>query len=202
MLDKGVCCLNNNFSNFNSQIKPQSLCKMCGKCCRVVTTSNKYEKLKKLKEEGDIGAIDFLEIFEPYDSIEDAIKQEEQTVENILKIIKKDDIFNEKDITFYRCKFLKENNLCEIYNERKELCKRFPSSAWAIVPPGCGFEDWLAEKREEIKKKVIQQKKNLLEVEELLKNAKNDDERKRIEVTRNNIKNTINAFSKYGAEQW
>lgn len=189
-----------SFFNFNN--KPQELCKMCGKCCRVVTTPHTNEELKRLKNDGDIGAIDFLEIFEPYESIEEARKNDEKTVNNIINSIKSNDVINENSLTFYKCKYIQDNNKCAIYNERKELCKRFPSSPWAIVPPECGYEEWLAQKREEIKQKVIQQKKNLLEVEELLKNAKNEEERKRIEITRNNIKNTIEAFAKYGAKNW
>ena len=52
--------------------RPQSLCHMCGKCCRVVTTSTPYNILIKMAEDGDAGAIDFLSLFEPYNSIEDA----------------------------------------------------------------------------------------------------------------------------------
>ena len=40
--------------------RPQSLCKMCGLCCRVATTVISHEQLKKIKDAGDQGAIDFL----------------------------------------------------------------------------------------------------------------------------------------------
>lgn len=200
MLQKGDINLDESILNCNN--KPQELCKMCGKCCRVVTTPYSFEELNKLKKNGDIGAIDFLEIFEPYNSIEEAKKENEETVNNIINAIKSDDIIDEKSLTFYKCKYIQEDNKCAIYKKRKELCKIFPSSVWAVIPPGCGYEEWLAQKREEIKQKVIKQKKNLLEVEELLKNAQNDEEKKRIEITRNKIKNTIDAFAKYGAENW
>ena len=32
--------------------RPQRLCKMCGKCCRVVTASLSYEELQKRAKEG------------------------------------------------------------------------------------------------------------------------------------------------------
>ena len=42
--------------------RPQSLCKMCGKCCRVATTSIPYKKLKLMAHEGDEGVVDFLSL--------------------------------------------------------------------------------------------------------------------------------------------
>lgn len=39
--------------------RPQRLCHMCGRCCRVVTTSKTYFELKHLEAQGDEGAIDF-----------------------------------------------------------------------------------------------------------------------------------------------
>ena len=107
--------------------KPQRLCLMCGKCCKVVTTTLTYEQLKKLADSGDEGAIDFLEVFEPYKSIEEAKNSDEKTVENILNLIKTYDAIEKETLTFYRCKHILENNLCGIYNSRKDLCKIFPS---------------------------------------------------------------------------
>lgn len=182
--------------------RPQELCKMCGRCCRCSTTFNTYEELIKLKEEGDEGAKDFLEIFEPFDSIEEARKQDEKLVDNIIEKIKTDNLLDPEKITFYKCKYIKENNLCGIYEERKELCRRSPSSAWAIVPPGCGFEDWLAEKREEIKQKVIKQKENLVIAQGLLQEAVTQQQKERIQITIKNIQETINSFTKYGAKDW
>lgn len=44
--------------NYLSQ-RPQSLCKMCGKCCRFVTIPQTYEEVQKLASEGHEGAKDF-----------------------------------------------------------------------------------------------------------------------------------------------
>ena len=135
--------------------RPQHLCHMCGKCCRMSTTSTPYEELKKLAAEGHQGAIDFLSIFVPYKSIEEARKVEPEVVENIIKHQKEDGKYNEANLTFYGCKYLGKDNLCTRYESRLDLCKHCPSTPWSIVPPGCGFEGWLFWQREEIKKIVI-----------------------------------------------
>ena len=48
--------------------RPQELCKMCGDCCRVVTTKFTYKELLEKKAQGDDSAIDFLSVFVPFDS--------------------------------------------------------------------------------------------------------------------------------------
>jgi len=188
-------------SNF-LKTRPQSHCLMCGKCCKVSTTPILHQELKRLADEGDEGAIDFLEIFEPYPSIEDAKNVDEKTVENILERIQTDDIHTKNNVTFYKCKHILADNSCGIYESRKELCDRFPASPWAIVPPGCGFEAWLEEKREEKKQEIIKQKENLIYVETLLTQAKTPQQREKIESTRENIKRTISLYEKYGANDW
>ena len=60
--------------------RPQELCHMCGKCCRVVTTSIPYDKLLELQNNGDKAACDFLGIFVPFKTIEDAKKADCGTV--------------------------------------------------------------------------------------------------------------------------
>lgn len=193
-MDEGV----NNFINS----RPQRLCHKCGDCCRVSTTPIPYEELKKLVSQDDENAKDFLEIFEPYESIEAASNVNKKIVDNIINALKRGEIFDEKNITFYKCKYILDNNLCGIYENRKELCDRFPSSPWAIIPPGCGFEGWIFQKKEELKQKVRKQKENLLIAETLLLKAKTTKQQEDIKTTIKNIKNTINAYAKYGADNW
>jgi len=172
---------------------------MCGKCCKTVTTSVSYETLLDWKKQGEEGAISFLEIFEPYLSIDEAKKDSPDTVENIIKYIK--DPSQLEKLTFYRCKHLLENNLCRIYNDRKELCKVFPSTPWAVVPPGCGYEGWLFQEREKIKQKIRKEKEELLSLKILLKNATPEYSEK-INILIENINSHIKALSKYGSADW
>lgn len=173
--------------------RPQSLCKRCGKCCRTVTTPKSYEELLKLKEAGDKGAIDFLELFEPYPSIEDALLVDRETVEHI---------GYDENTTFYHCRFLQKNNLCSRYDTRKELCRHCPSTPFVIVPPGCGFTEWL----EEEKLKIVKDIQKLKKEKELYQLAiqKGCDEHKKELLTKliAKIDFRIEVYAKYGARDW
>lgn len=183
--------------------RPQSLCKMCGKCCRVVTTSIPYEKLKLMVKQGDKGAADFLSIFVPYSSIEKAREVDASIVDNIINSLKQDGEFNEDEkMTFYYCKYLQDDNMCSNYEKRPELCRYFPSTPWAIVPPQCGFEGWLFLKREEEKCKVRHAKEELLELKLLRKRTTNEETLKKIAIVEQKIQRNIDLYKKYGSDNW
>lgn len=181
--------------------RPQDHCLMCGKCCKVVITAKSYKALLRLRKKGNQFAQDFLAIFEPYPSIEAARKASAEIVDNILTNLETA-INVSKDITFYKCKHLSDKNLCEIYEKRPLLCTRFPASPWALIPPGCGFEGWLSEKREDIKQKIRYQKQCMAEFEEILKTTEDPKIIKKLETAIKKIKKTIALFSKYGSEDW
>lgn len=182
--------------------RPQSLCHMCGKCCRVVTTSTPYKTLKKMAEENDRGAIDFLSIFVPYESIQAARQADSEVVDNIINRLSEDGNYIEDETTFYCCKYLQDDNLCSNYENRPVLCRHCPSSPWSIVPPGCGFEGWLFWKREEEKEKIRRAKEELLELK-LLKKRKNSPETlQKIEAVEQKILRNIDMYKKYGSENW
>ena len=98
--------------------RPQHLCHMCGKCCRVVTTSVPYPQLREMAKKGDKGARDFLSLFVPYQSIEAARKVDASIVDNIIMRLSDDGNYNEEEITFYGCKYLQPDNLCSRYDTR------------------------------------------------------------------------------------
>jgi len=183
-------------------VRPQELCHMCGRCCRVVTTSKPYDELLRLQAEGDSGACEFLKIFEPYPSIDAARAIDRELVDNIIQMLSRDGNFDEETTTFYGCKYLQDNNLCGIYEERPELCRHCPSTPWSIVPPGCGFEGWLFMEREKAKEKIRKSKEELLELK-LLKNKNSDQEiLKKIEAVEHKIQTTIDLYKKYGSYDW
>lgn len=181
--------------------RPQSLCHMCGKCCRIVTTPKPYEELLKLQSEGDEGANDFLKIFVPYPSIEAAREVDSGIVDNILDNLLENGI-SDDNVTFYGCKYLLDNNMCSIYEERPLLCKHCPSTPWVIVPPGCGFEGWLYLKREEEKQKIRKSKEDLLELKLLKTKMTNPENLKKIEAVEHKIYTNIEKLKKYGSENW
>lgn len=181
--------------------RPQRLCKMCGTCCRVATTPKSYQELLALAEAGDKGAKDFLTLFVPYESIEEARKVSAATVDNILeKMLTPED--SNQEITFYHCKHIQDNNLCGIYKERLELCDRFPSTAWAVAPPGCGFEGWLFQKREEIKQRTRKQKEYKLEFEAMLKETDDPEKIEKLKQGIAKIDSMVEMLSKYGSKDW
>lgn len=181
--------------------RPQELCRMCGKCCKVATTDTPYTEIKKMAEEGDQGALDFLDTFEPFANIEEARKVAPDVVNNIIEKYEEDNKSTE-NITFYTCKHLREDNLCGRYDDRKTLCRHFPASPWAIVPPGCGFEGWLFLKREEIKQKIRKVKEELIELQLLKTKVKDDATLKKISAVEENMYKSINTYKKYGSENW
>ncbi len=183
--------------------RPQSLCKMCGKCCRVVTnTKYTYDEIKKLAREGNEFAKDFIKIFEPYPSIEAARAVDAGIVDNIIEHLKSDNNYDENSITFYKCKYLLDNNKCSIYEERPTLCIHCPSSGWVVTPPGCGFEGWLFLQREEDKHKVRRAKEEFLELQLLKKKTKDPQILAKIESVEKKIQHTIDIFKAYGSENW
>ncbi len=178
--------------------RPQELCKMCGDCCRVVTTKFTYKELLEKKAQGDDSAIDFLSVFVPFDSIEEAKKESAEIVENILSRTPQ----KLEDITFYKCKYLRDDNKCGDYEHRPLLCRLNPFSAWSIVPPHCGFQGWLEEQKAHKIQEIKHQKDNLQELNELLKLATNQTQINEINKRINKINEILAFYEKYGSEKW
>ena len=182
--------------------RPQRLCHMCGRCCRLSTTPYSYEELKAQVAEGHPGASDFLELFEPYPSIEAARECDAAIVDNIIAGLKEVDKYDEKTLTFYRCRHIMDNNLCGIYLNRKELCDRFPSSPWAVAPPGCGFEGWLFMKREERKARIRRLKESILDFEIMREENSTPEQVVKINAAIEKTNDIIAFYSKYGSADW
>lgn len=175
---------------------------MCGKCCRVATSSKTYAELLKGVEENDECAKDFLRVFEPYPSIDAAREIEPEVVENIINVLKKSDAYDENTLTFYRCRYLNEDNSCSTYETRPELCKLFPSTPWAVVPPKCGFEGWLFQQKEKLKQRIRKLKETILSLEVEMLRIKDPEQIERIQDVITKTQETIEKFSRYGADNW
>lgn len=182
--------------------RPQRLCHMCAKCCRYVTTKKSYAQLQAAADSGEVEAIDFLKIFTPYESLSAALDADKGTVENIIYNLKQAGEYNADSLTFYHCKYIRDDNTCGIYEQRPDLCKRFPLTPWTVIPPGCGFEGWLFQKREEKMAQIRKQKENLISLEILLGETENPADAQKIQDTINNIKKTIETYAPYGAWNW
>lgn len=125
---------------------PQELCNTCGKCCKLATFKGglKHEDVLKLKNSTteDItqveGAKDFLTIFEPYKTIQEAKAIDSDFIDRVLVQLGK----KEGEMDFYYCKFLGENNLCKIHEDRPSLCRMYPiPHERTLYFKDCGFRE-------------------------------------------------------------
>ncbi len=183
--------------------RPQALCNMCGRCCRVATTSIPYKELLIKAEDGDEAAKDFLSIFVPYESVEAAKAVDKDVVDNILNRLSEDNpLFKIEEVTFYHCKFIQDDNKCSNYENRPLLCRHCPSTPWSVVPPGCGFEGWLFWKREEAKERVRKAKEELIELKLLKTRPLHSDILEKINAVEAKLNKTIDLYKKYGSENW
>jgi len=149
--------------------RPQRLCIKCGKCCRFVPVEKTYSELKLLAENGDKNAMDFLEMFVPYQSIDEILKLDRDTVESFTDWQTK---------TFYKCKYLNEDNLCSIYDTRFEMCRNYPQSPFLELPEGCGFSGWAFQEGEKIKHALRKLKEELLNYQTEFNLAKTSNDKK------------------------
>ncbi len=181
---------------------PQYLCKMCGKCCKSITTEYTYEELKKMAKNGSEAAKVFIDIFKPYSSIEQARKIVSEQVDQVLEELAQLKDFDINKITFYYCPHYDEENKCRIYENRPECCRRAPNNPWSCMPPGCGFEGWQFEQRERIKKEVRKLKEYLVAAEAVAEDGIVPGKNITIEELKKIIEKKISPLEKYGSRLW
>ena len=175
---------------------PSDLCLKCGRCCKMIVSEHSEAKLLELAKNNDAGAKIFLDMFKPYSSHEKIKDIDEQHFTSIIQKFKKKNI-NEKDVTFYYCPYVTDENLCKIYSRRPICCKRAPVTGWAMFPDGCGYLGWQFQQREIIKEHVRKLKEVLYELEMLYPAEKTD-----IQQIKQKIQNKLSEYEKYGAKNW
>lgn len=183
---------------------PQGLCHQCGKCCRSATTFYPYKKLLEFVEQGEKEAIDFLEIFEPYPNIEEAKKVVPDQVEQVLRVVSYREDMNVDEVTFYRCRYINDQNLCTVYERRPRCCREAPRHGWSLMPPGCGFESWLFDQREKQKRLVRELKESLYLMETMSPDGKTMPTREGVTLDelRHVINEKIKPWKRFGADYW
>lgn len=115
-----------------------SLCDQSGECCRAAAQRAPWQTTLKNAGLGDPTAQNFLNQFIPYLSIEEARAVAPSGVAANLALAEErgDDL---NDIVFYRCRFLKGKNTCQIYEDRPALCREFPETPFTAIPGCCGY---------------------------------------------------------------
>jgi len=180
---------------------PQYLCKLCGRCCKSITTSYSYEELKQMSDEGEEEAKVFIEIFKPYPSIEEARKVVPEQVDQVLDTLKERN-FDINKVTFFYCPHISDKNLCTNYEKRPNCCKRAPRHGWSLMAPGCGFEGWQFEQREKHKKLIRSLKEYLYVVENLSQDGRVPGQDLTIDELRKNIEEKIKPWERFGSMFW
>lgn len=181
---------------------PQHLCKMCGQCCKAITTIYTHEELVKLAEEGQEEAKVFVEIFKKYPSINDAKKAVPEHVENILSQLRNKPDFDESKVTFYYCPNLTKNNMCSIHSTRPDCCRRAPRNGWSLFPPECGFKGWQFQQRERVKHNIRKIKEYITELELLDPNTQIPSRDMTAKEMIEFLNEKIEPWKKYGSHVW
>ena len=181
---------------------PQHLCKMCGKCCKAITTPYTHEELVALAKEGQEEAKVFVEVFKRYPSIDAARAAVPDHVNNILEVLSRKEGFDISKVTFYYCPHLTEQNTCAIHATRPDCCRRAPRNGWSIFPPGCGSKGWQFMQKERVKETVRKLKEYMLELDLLPPDYVIPTRNATAAELKQLIKDRIKPWEKYGAQFW
>ena len=181
---------------------PADLCLKCGKCCKMIISDLPRDKVLELAKNNDSAAKVFFNIFRPYNSIEDVKKIDEEHIQKVVENIKKKRNIDEKDITFYYCPHLSEENLCKVYSRRPECCKRAPANGWSFFPSGCGYEGWQFQEKEKHKQYVRQLKETLYELEVLYCSPNQTIDGVKVDELKQKIKHLLSKYKRFGVDLW
>jgi Fe-S-cluster containining protein len=192
----------NSYVNNRKDVYPNGLCRKCGRCCKVIVNPDyTYEELTAMREKGEEYAKEFLNLFEPYPSVEAAKRVDEAAVNNIIEKLKSQ-LYNTSNITFYHCRYISSDNLCAIYEERPEICAKYPATGWVVVPPKCGYEAWGFIQRENDMQAVRKAKEAIIDLD-IVKNKSTDPHfPEKIESVRKKLNSVIDTFYRYGSNNW
>ena len=176
-------------------------CRKCGKCCKLMQSLKSYDELCELSQNGDKAAANFLKLFMPYETIEKAMEIDPIAINKIIEINKKK-FGSDTKTYFYCCRYLKDDNTCKVYDVRPNLCKEYPKSPFTVVPENCGYEGYLFEAKENVKKYVRKMKEELLDISVIKQNSTDLNEIKRFNNIENKYSAIINKYSEYGSNDW
>lgn len=128
---------------------PKNACDRSGECCRGAAQVAPWRNLLQNAANGDVTARDFLNQFVPYPDLNSARTQAPDGVAASLEIARaRGDC--EEVVVFYRCRFLKGQSECQIYEDRPGLCRDFPESPFGAIPRCCGYYEATCRSREKL----------------------------------------------------
>ncbi len=117
---------------------PKNACDQSGECCRGAAQVAPWARILRQAAEGETMARNFLSLFVPYTSQEEARAQAPDAVFASLQLAEeRGDALEE--VVFYRCRYLKGKNQCQVYEDRPQLCRDYPESPFGVIPKCCGY---------------------------------------------------------------
>ncbi|MCA9797987.1 MAG: YkgJ family cysteine cluster protein [Cyanobacteria bacterium HKST-UBA06] len=130
--------INHQLAAIVDQRNVQGQCHMCGVCCKLASSEFSFETLKQKAQAGDEFARQFTSIFVPYESIDDVQAEFPDLVADMLSQTEL------KDVHFYHCPYLGQDNRCTIYNDprRPKICDEYPQTPLTLMYKNCGYQPW------------------------------------------------------------
>ena len=113
-------------------------CVGCATCCNLACSEFSPEELRQKAQNGDNFAKQFLSVFIPYNSKEEARAVYPDYIE-LLEEHKEDNVY------FYHCPKLTKDNRCSDYENRPDICRKFPDNPLSLLPSKCGYRQWKEE---------------------------------------------------------
>ena len=179
----------------------KNICKKCGKCCKLIASTKSYEQLCKEAEEEDKVAVNFLKLFLPYSSIDEARKIDANVVDTNIALNKK--LYGKDTQTyFYYCRYLGEDNSCNVYDMRPKMCRFFPKNEFIVLPEDCAYEGFAFIAREKVKAKVRKAKEELLDIKVLRNSEQQRGVIEKFNRLEKKLLETIDEYKNFGSQDW
>lgn len=179
----------------------KKICKICGKCCRLISSLKSYDVLCKEAKRGDVFAVNFLKLFLPYTSLDDVLEIDAVAVEAIIQANK---IAYGEDVQtyFYYCRYIGVDNRCGVYDMRPKLCRLYPKNEFIPLPTDCAYEGYSFMAREKVKAKVRKAKEQLLDIKVMRQGVNNRASIEKLNKLERDLNRYIDSYKAFGANNW
>lgn len=124
-------------------------CNMRAACCSVAVPSIPVKEMLSGSAEGQETCRDLMNCFIPHESHDAArafYHEQPDHIDRVLKLVAAQSTKTQQDVedvVFYHCRYLGEDRMCQVYEDRPTFCRDYPVSPMAILVKGCGYEPWV-----------------------------------------------------------
>lgn len=165
-----------------------NLCNHCGICCKLIPVD--FESKTLLRDGFQPLSDEFFDNLIPL-TFEEAQNINEFYVEKVRNTF--------PNSTFFRCKFLSPTNECTKL-EIPDICQKYPSHPFALIPDECGHYGEIFILSEETKQRVRKYKEEIIYYESYI----NEDPRQEKIYSKiiTSLKRFIDKYSAFGSDNW